>query len=117
MTTFPYSVSKYSDCNINNYHQPHTQALCVVLWLARPLRGPRGLILVHFLPRVSSRVRVARRCGTTKRLGTRLNYHYQGRIQRLNLTVAFWMKSNCVAEGHALPKGVWGHAPPENFEI
>ena len=25
--------------------QPRTQALCVVLWLARPLRGPRGLIL------------------------------------------------------------------------
>jgi hypothetical protein len=23
---------------------PSTQALCVVLWLARPLRGPRGLI-------------------------------------------------------------------------
>jgi hypothetical protein len=23
--------------------QPRTQALCVVLWLARPLRGPRGL--------------------------------------------------------------------------
>ena len=26
------------------YYQPRTQALCVVLWLARPLRGPRGLI-------------------------------------------------------------------------
>ena len=34
----------------------------------------------------------------------------QGRIQRLNLAVAFWMKSTCVAEGHALPRGVWVHA-------
>jgi hypothetical protein len=25
-------------------HQPRTQALCVVLWLAWPLRGPRGSI-------------------------------------------------------------------------
>ena len=39
----------------------------------------------------------------------------QGRIQRLNLTVAFSMKSTCGAEGPALPRGVWGHAPPENF--
>ena len=39
----------------------------------------------------------------------------QGRIQRLNLIVAFWMKSTCGAEGHALPRGVWVHAPPENF--
>ena len=39
----------------------------------------------------------------------------QGRIQRLNLTVAFWMKSTCVAEGNALPRRVWGHAPPEIF--
>jgi hypothetical protein len=44
-----------------------------------------------------------------------LCYAMQGRIQRLNLTVAFWMKSTCGAEGHALPRGVWGHAPPENF--
>jgi hypothetical protein len=39
--------------------QPRTQALCVVLWLAWPCV-------------VSPRVGVARRCSTTKRLGTRL---------------------------------------------
>ena len=36
---------------------PRTQALCVVLWLAWPSRGPRGSFSV-FLPRVPSHVRL-----------------------------------------------------------
>jgi hypothetical protein len=47
---------------IRGHSQPRTKALCVVLWLNCGLGW--------------ARVRVARRCSTTKRLGTRLGHSF-----------------------------------------
>jgi hypothetical protein len=52
--------------SVFEWYQPRTQALCVVLWLARSLRGPRGLIwsISVFLPRVPSQMIDCTRCLT-----------------------------------------------------